>query len=610
MASGDYGDHAEGLQTTASGSSGAHAEGVNTEASGSSSHAEGDTSKSTGISSHAEGVNTLASGDFGSHAEGVNTEASGHYGAHAAGWYTKATEDYQTVIGKYNALDSNNQATDAAFVIGGGDSTTRKDIFSVDWNGKATAGADATNNMDLTTLQQVNTALADKMDDDFSNASGILPITKGGTGASTIAKAKANLGIGNETQNPYLSNYTGSKQHWGINAVVTNTNNTNYEGKRTAFVLENDGMYFYNSTDGQTIWNMDDLGSLDYRKSIDGSSFNKNFKLISTSDRYSNYHKRSMFSWDSSTKSNFSNIPTVLNLETGSVVGIREVYWRNSINILVKVTEMYPNYGREHWCFYNNGSWSAWYCKGAGYLMSELNNSGASDYSRIIIVPTYNFNNLGVASNVDESDFTKAWLKKICEKYPNYTNCIFIGAMAPNSRRTVMCHIYNTSTVDSNGLPEASFGNVWTYDGQDVPNILFGTKSYAWYYRKYSRPYTMEYQILGTDAQTISSGTWTRKGSITVGPGTYWFKFLAAFGTNTTGARALNISTSTSASNQEMLGTIQFATTNITAMLEITRVYTFTASTTVYFNMYQTSGSALSTYGRLQYMRVGVTNWV
>jgi hypothetical protein len=162
MASGDYGDHAEGLQTTASGSSGAHAEGVNTEASGSSSHAEGDTSKSTGISSHAEGVNTLASGDFGSHAEGVNTEASGHYGAHAAGWYTKATRDYQTVIGKYNALDSNNQATDATFVIGGGTgSSARKDIFSVDWDGNVTAtGVINGLNNNLMTTSNMNTILS------------------------------------------------------------------------------------------------------------------------------------------------------------------------------------------------------------------------------------------------------------------------------------------------------------------------------------------------------------------------------------------------------------------------------------------------------------------
>lgn len=68
----------------------------------------------------------------------ANNVASGQYSV-AEGQETTATRDYQTVIGKYNALDSNDDSTDAAFVIGGGDSTTRKDIFTVDWNGNATA---------------------------------------------------------------------------------------------------------------------------------------------------------------------------------------------------------------------------------------------------------------------------------------------------------------------------------------------------------------------------------------------------------------------------------------------------------------------------------------
>ena len=142
--------HAEGMETTASGEY-SHSEGYEATASGDISHAEGQMTTASGDDSHAEGMGTIAQGDF-SHAEGINTRATGEgshaegnksratgYISHASGDNTYATRDYQTVIGKYNALDSTNKSTDAAFVIGGGTESARKDIFSVDWNGNVTA---------------------------------------------------------------------------------------------------------------------------------------------------------------------------------------------------------------------------------------------------------------------------------------------------------------------------------------------------------------------------------------------------------------------------------------------------------------------------------------
>ena len=148
-ASGNYGSHAEGNNTIASGDWGSHAEGNNTTASSLSSHAEGDGTTASGWYSHAEGFYTTASGNYGSHAEGYSTVASGK-GSHASGQATYATRDYQTVIGRYNSVTTStdsegNTVYDAGnyvFVIGNGDTSTRSNALTVDWNGKV-------NNVDL-----------------------------------------------------------------------------------------------------------------------------------------------------------------------------------------------------------------------------------------------------------------------------------------------------------------------------------------------------------------------------------------------------------------------------------------------------------------------------
>lgn len=135
--------HAEGWSSIASGTS-AHAEGSST-ASGDDSHAEGGSTTASGDDSHTEGMCTTASGQS-SHAEGEHTEAS-EIGAHAEGSYTKAMgayshaggvgtiakNDYQTVIGRYNANKN------SAFIIGNGSSDTeRSNALTVDWDGNIT----------------------------------------------------------------------------------------------------------------------------------------------------------------------------------------------------------------------------------------------------------------------------------------------------------------------------------------------------------------------------------------------------------------------------------------------------------------------------------------
>ena len=142
-----YFSFAEGEYTTASGMS-AHAEGADTVASGTYSHAEGAETVAEGTCSHAEGYYTTASGEC-SHAEGNHTTASGEC-SHAAGHYTTA-DNYQYVVGKYNAsrnpvatVDTVYNASDtvsttypALFIIGNGTGdTSRSNAFTVYANGK------------------------------------------------------------------------------------------------------------------------------------------------------------------------------------------------------------------------------------------------------------------------------------------------------------------------------------------------------------------------------------------------------------------------------------------------------------------------------------------
>lgn len=54
----------------------------------------------------------------------------------------------------------------------------------------------------------------------------------------------------------------------------------------------------------------------------------------------------------------FVNVPPIL--QGKEVIGYREVLWSNQIHVLVKITELYPIYGRQHYNFFNVRGWSGW----------------------------------------------------------------------------------------------------------------------------------------------------------------------------------------------------------------------------------------------------------
>lgn len=89
----------------------------------------------------------------------------------------------------------------------------------------------------------------------IQTATNLIPINKGGTNATTAAKAKANLGLGTETENFGLSNSSGS-QALVLSATVDNSANTALNGHKVLLVMQNKGIALFDSTAQSAVWNI------------------------------------------------------------------------------------------------------------------------------------------------------------------------------------------------------------------------------------------------------------------------------------------------------------------------------------------------------------------
>lgn len=309
--------------------------------------------------------------------------------------------------------------------------------------------------------------------------------------------------------------------------------------------------------------------------STDGSSFAKNFKLISTTNQFVIQHQRAAFGWTLDTKSEYSNIPDVLNVNTlSSVVGIREVFWKQTSggpHVLVKVTEMYPIQGRQHYIFYNQTSWGVWHSimpnDYSGYDLNLDNMGPYRIYGTFYVV-------MDSSSVAGTKPDTAAQGTLFCVKQSS----------------DVYRQIFYPNTTDT----ASHYTRYYTYS----------TSKWSSWTTYYKAGLVQTTEAVGSDTDSIESSTsWVGKGTKTFGAGTWMIKFEAVFAANSSGKRSANISTSVGGANWTETMYANPIPGDRT-IVSVTTYRQFTEDTTLYFNVSQNSGSALVTYGRLQYIRL------
>lgn len=107
------------------------------------------------------------------------------------------------------------------------------------------------------------------------------------------------------------------------------------------------------------------------------------------------------------------------------------------------------------------------------YTTVALDNTSANP---IIFVPRITADALGSGS--DGSEYLKKWLAWVCKGYPNRYMPLFIGEIHPNAVGIVICHIYDTSVISADGLPQFATCKYFALNGGEV---AFGTYDYSFY---------------------------------------------------------------------------------------------------------------------------------
>lgn len=132
----------------------AHSEGEYSIAEGVASHAEGTNTIAKGEASHAEGSETIATG-YASHAEGYSTQSSGDY-SHSSGIETIASGEGSSSFGAYNK-PKNDSDEDYLFTIGNGTSSSRSNVFEVDYNNNVNINGNTTINGQIYAVDSTST---------------------------------------------------------------------------------------------------------------------------------------------------------------------------------------------------------------------------------------------------------------------------------------------------------------------------------------------------------------------------------------------------------------------------------------------------------------------
>lgn len=226
----------------------------------------------------------------------------------------------------------------------------------------------------------------------------------------------------------------------------------------------------------------------------------------------------------------------------------------------------------------------------------------SSGKSMFCIVPWFSVSDLGVAVS-DRTNYFKALVMKICSMYPNVSQCTFVGKAQPDSQGWYSVYIYNTSTV-SNGLPQYSRGNFFSYDQSEYAT-RFGTSNYAWDYKQFVSTYSGWGITLGTDNETIPSGTTTQKGGALnfSTPGLYLLCVTVSWGSANAGRRTLQIGESTSSVGY-INQVIVTSGAGAYCAQQLFTVFNSTGSTSLKVYLYQNSGGALTSIARYGWVRL------
>lgn len=78
--------------------------------------------------------------------------------------------------------------------------------------------------------------------------------------------------------------------------------------------------------------------------------------------------------------------------------------------------------------------------------------SSPSGYGNFIFFDNRSYSDFGLSAGYGD-DFLKTWIKWLCQTYPDVSRATFIGQFIPASQWTVIGCVYNTSDLNSEGLP-------------------------------------------------------------------------------------------------------------------------------------------------------------
>lgn len=529
------------------------------------------------LSSTLNSINNLVDGSDTGSLRTLSSTVSGDY-AFAGGTYTKASSDYQTAIGKYNIEDTDDTY---AFIIGNGDSTTANNALTVDWNGVVTTNSLVLQNAGYSELRFITTdggspsyirAYADSDQSEYGNNMVINPggnlIIGGGESANNVYNNNIESAAGT-TENLYLCS---------DNTIIfySNCNTSTVENRhRMAFqsdgnLLVEDGGYTskYNSINSQ-------IG-----QTIPSNNTALGFFTIHDNQGYG-------YLWLMGYKDNNDRLQGQLAFRRKNASGTAinhnlNLYIDSSGNRSVSVSDA--------------AAWRA----GLG----AVNKAGDTMTGSLIVEGTspYYYSD---STTIDST---------IGQTIPD--NDTPIGGYDIRDKNDYVCGWFATRKLANDTIRSELVARRKNAGGSTLTNVLYlginsagnryvtVTDSSVWRdalginYTQVSKTASSVNVTNGTDTNICNTGS--------LSAGTYVFFYRVSFGSNSTGRRAMFLSTDSSGSNYAEFSRVQVTPVGGSSATEIVgfAIATVSSATTWYLRAYQNSGSTLSCNGQIRYLKI------